>query len=242
MSRDPSVVVGTGAEAAADAAATLLADLIRERREAAANVHISLAGGSTPRRAYEILSERVEAWHGVHLWFGDERVVPPDDQDSNERMVREALTDRVALPEGQLHRVPTELGGPGACRRYEQEIAAAVPAGAQGAPQLDVALLGLGEDAHTASLFPKGAGLVADGRWCVVVEDSPKPPPTRISMTMELFRAARHVIVLTAGATKAGAVAAMLAGPDERAPVSLLPMDRTTLVTDRAAAARTRYA
>jgi 6-phosphogluconolactonase len=111
-----------------------------------------------------------------------------------------------------------------------------LPADELGTPILDIAFLGLGEDGHTASLFPEGAGLAPSGSACVVVTDAPKPPPVRISLTMPVLAAARARVVLATGAGKAAAVAAALEGPDPRIPASLLPVAGTTWVLDAEAA------
>jgi 6-phosphogluconolactonase len=189
---------------------------------------ISLAGSNTPRRAYELLSEAPGIdWSEVHIWFGDERCVPPDDADSNYRMVNEALFSRIGIPAANVHRVRGEDDPDAAADAYGREIEGL---------SLDLALLGLGPDGHTASLFPESPALEVRDRMAVAVVAS-KPPPRRITLTLPVFERAASVLVLAPGASKADAIAAVLRGPDPRYPASLLPADRTTILTDTAGAA-----
>jgi len=155
-----------------------------------------LAGGNTPKRCYELLAGADVRWGRVTVLFGDERCVPPDHPDSNYRMAREALLDRVAP--ATVHRIAGELGPDEAAAAYDSIVGALNP--------LDVVLLGAGEDGHTASLFPGHPELQAKG-WAVGVRNAPKPPPDRVSLTLPALRGARHVIVLATGAGKADAVA-----------------------------------
>lgn len=233
----PRLIIAPTATDAAVAAAQLLADLIATRRRTADTVHIALAGGNTPKLTYDALSALVDDWHDVHLWFGDERVVALDDPDANAAMVRESLLARVDLPADQIHAVPTALGATAACAAYDAELMRELPPDGLGTPTLDIAFLGLGEDGHTASLFPGAPGLSPTGSACVVVTDAPKPPPVRISLTMAVLAAARTRVVLATGPAKAAAVAAALEAPDPRIPASLLPAAHTTFVLDEAAAA-----
>ncbi len=224
------------AEHAAQAAATLVDELLDARLRETDTVHVALAGGTTPRRAYELLAALRADWTGVHLWFGDERMVDLDSDDANARMVREALVDQAHIPATQVHAIPTELGPRGACDAYADELHSVLPPGPTGLPMLDIAVLGLGEDGHTASLFPGSRALSAAARICAVVEDAPKPPPVRVTLTMAVLNAARARIVLATGIGKAGAVVAAMADPDPRVPASLLTPDATTWILDTAAA------
>src|SRR5207247_451329 len=132
------VTEAADAEAAAELAAARVAGAVR------GGGHVSLAGGTTPRRAYEFLAAAPGIdWAAVHLWFGDERCVPPDDPDSNYRLVAESLLSRVAIPPANVHRVRGEDDPDSAAAAYAEEIRGV---------ELDLALLGLGEDGHTASL------------------------------------------------------------------------------------------
>jgi 6-phosphogluconolactonase len=189
---------------------------------------ISLAGSNTPRPAYELLAAAPGIdWSQVHIWFGDERCVPPDDPDSNYRTAHETLLSRIDIPAANVHRVRGEDDPETAAAAYAREIDGL---------SLDLALLGLGPDGHTASLFPESPALAERDRLAVAVVAS-KPPPRRITLTLPVFERSASVLVLAPGSAKADAIAAVLRGPDRRYPASLLPADRTTILTDRAGAA-----
>jgi len=230
-----------GPEEACAAAAAAIAAAIRSARAARGAAHVALAGGSTPRRAYELLAVDLEDWSGVELWFGDERLVAAHDPERTARMVREALPVGAAIAAAQLHEVPGGGGDPdAAAAAYAAQLRAAVPAGADGVPVLDLALLGLGEDGHTASLFPGSPALDAPAdALCVAVRGAPKPPPDRVTLTLGVLRAARRIVMLTTGAGKGRALAAVLAGPRPEVPASLLG-PRLEVVADEAAAAAAR--
>jgi len=155
-----------------------------------------LAGGNTPKRCYELLAGAEVRWGRVTVLFGDERCVPPDHPDSNYRLAKEVLLDRVAP--ATVHRIAGELGPDEAAAAYDGIVGALAP--------LDVVLLGAGEDGHTASLFPGHPEVQATG-FAVAVRDAPKPPPDRVSLTLPALQGARRVIVLATGAGKADAVA-----------------------------------
>jgi 6-phosphogluconolactonase len=155
-----------------------------------------LAGGTTPRRCYELLTRFEVEWGRVTILFGDERCVRPDHPDSNYRMAREAMLDRVAP--ATVHRIPAELGPDEAAGLYSHVVSALAP--------LDIVLLGVGEDGHTASLFPGHPAVHAKG-WAIGIRDSPKPPPQRVTLTLSTLSGARRVIFLATGAGKAEAVA-----------------------------------
>jgi len=155
-----------------------------------------LTGGTTPARSYELLAEMDLEWGRVTVLFGDERCVPPDHPDSNYLMAKQLLLDRV-WP-ATVHRMPAELGPDEGAAEYEKVVAANSP--------LDFVLLGVGEDGHTASLFPGHQALKAHN-LVVGIHDSPKPPPGRVTLTLPVLRAARRVLILATGAGKADAVA-----------------------------------
>jgi len=236
-------------EAAARYAAQEIARALREAVALRGVAHLALAGGSTPRPAYELLAGLLE-WSAVELWYGDERCVGPEDPESNHRLVAESLLARVSGAPPREHRIAGELGPEAAARAYaallrERVAPAAGEAGGSdtedGLPVLDFALLGMGEDGHTASLFP-GHPEVQDagGALCLPVRDAPKPAPERVTLSLPVLRAARRSLLLVAGAGKAPALAAVLAGggrdPDPRVPASLLASERLLVVADAAAA------
>ncbi|HEX9475624.1 MAG TPA: 6-phosphogluconolactonase [Candidatus Dormibacteraeota bacterium] len=183
-------VLETAEDVAAAAASEIAATISDGART------LVLAGGTTPKRCYELLSRLEVEWGRVTILFGDERCVRPDHPDSNYRMAREALLDRVAP--GSVHRMPAELGPDEAAGLYSHVVATLAP--------LDIVLLGVGEDGHTASLFPGHPGVKAKG-WATGIRDAPKPPPQRVTLTLSTLSGARRVIILATGAGKADAVA-----------------------------------
>ena len=190
---------------------------------AAAGAHIALAGGSTPRAAYGRAADMNVDWSAAHLWFGDERCVDPDHEHSNHLMVKRALLDRVredAAP--VVHRMQGELGPHKGSRAYEAELRSEF--GASAVPSLDLVLLGLGPDMHTASLFPGHDEVHEKQAWVVGVEQAGMAPLVpRISMSFPLINAAKRVVFLIAGEDKAEAVARAFNGrKDPNAPASLV--------------------
>jgi 6-phosphogluconolactonase len=231
------------------AVARRAAELFVERARAArtrGRFTVALSGGSTPRNLHTLLagpdSRNQVDWTQVQFYWGDERYVPPDDPESNYRMARETLLDK--LPEvrpQQVHRIHTELPDPAqAADLYEQELRRefALPAGAL--PRLDLIYLGLGPDGHTASLFPHTEALRVR-EHLVVANYVSKLASTRITMTAPVLNAAATVAFLVAGSDKAAALAAVLEGPrdPETYPAQLVQPAHGTLywLVDRAAAA-----
>lgn len=177
-----------------------LANAMRERVRAS----LGLSGGHTPRATYEWLAEhggRVP-WERVEVYFADERCVPPDDPESNYRLARETLLDRVSIPAGNVHRMACEEGDRD---RAARAYAALMP------EHMDVLLLGMGADGHTASLFP-GARELDEETRDVLPATSPEPPHERLTITPRVIAAAREVGVLVTGAAKAEMVRCALEG------------------------------
>ena len=225
------------AEAAAQRAADVVARLAGEAVDARGAFHLALAGGSTPKRCHELLAEHEVDWSRVHIWESDERCVPPDDDESNFKMMRTSLLDRVAIPDENVHRIMGERGAEEAADAYEGELRAAVSERTQaGVPVLDVCMCGMGEDGHTMSMFPGNPALSVKDRLVVGVHDAPKPPPDRVSFTFETAHAARRTILLVAGASKADALRAVVEGADPHVPASLLRFGRLEVIADDAAA------
>ncbi len=204
-------------EELARAAARRWLDIYRESVARHGAFYVALAGGSTPRRLYRILacpdiSAAVE-WQRVHFFFGDERAVPPDHPESNFGMARETLLEHVPVPEGNVHRMETELRGMDAvASRYESLLTDIVPAGGEGIPQLDLILLGIGPDGHTASLFPGTDILQQTGRYVAPVYVEQKAC-WRVSVTLPVIEEARHVLFLVAGEEKQPVVKQLLTDP-----------------------------
>jgi 6-phosphogluconolactonase len=232
MSREIAIVADPAA-----AAAERIAAVVRRGGQ------IALAGGSTPRRAYELLAEMDLDWSGCELWLGDERCVAPDDEHSNFKMVGEELVDRLPADRGPRgwHRIRGELKPAAAAAAFEQELRGAFGAAAE-LPVFDLVLLGIGPDAHTASLFPGDAALAERERWAVGVEvPGMAPLVPRVTLTLPVLDAARAVLFLISGADKADAVARAFGdAPGLDAPASLVrPADGAlTVLLDGAAAAR----
>lgn len=203
---------------------------------------VALSGGSTPRGMYERLAQPPYRdaidWTNVHIFWGDERYVPPDDPESCFRMAREALLAHITLPAANIYPVPTVGGTPeAAARAYAETLTARFG----GAPRFDLILLGMGPDGHTASLFPGAPELTAPGGDLVaVVTDAPKPPPTRLTLTPAAINAAANVIFLVSGADKATTLREVLRGPPDpaRLPAQVVRPAHGTLVwlVDAAAA------
>ncbi|HEU4656651.1 MAG TPA: 6-phosphogluconolactonase [Capillimicrobium sp.] len=223
------------AEAVAAHAAGVVAHLANEGNPARP-FHLALAGGTTPERCHELLAPLVRDWRHVHLWLSDERAVPPDDDESNFKMIRRSLLDRIDIPEGNVHRVLGELGADAAADAYEHEIHEHVVGGPDGVPLFDVVMCGMGPDGHTCSLFPGHPALEIADRIVAPVHDSPKPPPDRVTFTLPLLHAATRLLLLVAGEGKRDALDRVRAGADPETPASLLRLGALEVVADRAAA------
>ena len=199
---------------------------------------VVLAGGNTPAYAYRLMAQLEIDWSNVILIPGDERCVPSDDPDANQTMIRRELIDRL-----DPAAVPRYLGPPlglapkEAALAWQQELAELGESLSDGL-KIDIALLGLGEDCHTASLFPNSPQLKATG-LAAPVKNAPKPPPGRVTLTLEFLGSARERVLLAVGAGKSSAVTELFSGSrSEQFPASLLPDQSTTLLCDQAAAAQ----
>jgi len=204
---------------------------------------VALAGGSTPRRAYELLAEMELDWGATELWLGDDRCVPPDHEHSNFKMVGEELVDRLPADRRPRawHRIRGELGPTNAADVLEQELRATFGE-ATDMPAFDLILLGIGPDAHTASLFPNDEALAERRRWAVGVETPGMAPLVpRVTLTLPVLNSAREVLFLISGTDKADAVARAFGdAPGLDAPSSLVDpaAGALTVLLDEPAAAR----
>jgi len=190
--------------------------------------HIALGGGGTVGRTYELAAGLQPEWsREVHVWFGDERAVPPADERSNYRLVRETLLDRLrAKP--TVHRIHGELGAPDAAELYDRELDGVT---------LDLALNGIGADGHTASLFPGAPALDERERVAVAAEAGLEPFVERVTLTAPVFASARLLVYLVAGEGKAEAVRRAFAEePSAETPASLIRGVETIAILDAAAA------
>ena len=214
--------VSASAEAARDAAAELLAHATQR------GGHVALSGGSTPRPAYEAAARLEPDWSRVELWWADERCVPPADERSNYRLVRESLLDRLDKGAAIEHRIRGELAPEKAAEAYEAELRGVV---------FDLVLLGIGPDGHTASLFPNDPALDELRRRAVAVG---RADVDRVTVTIPPLNASETIVFLVVGAEKAAAAARAFTGkPDPATPASLVRSASGTTIAllDRAAAA-----
>lgn len=218
----PQVVVHRDKELMAQAAAARLITKIVDAQAARGSASVVLTGG---RNGNGLLAALAAApardaidWSRIDLWWGDERYVPADDPERNHVQAREALLDAVPADPARVHAMPASDGPYGAdvdaaAAAYAAELArAATPEDHGPVPQFDVLMLGVGPDTHVASLFPEHPAARETERTVVGVHGAPKPPPTRVSLTLPAIRAAREVWLLAAGEDKAGAVAIALGG------------------------------
>lgn len=190
---------------------------------------IVLAGGNTPRKLYRALRNAGADWSRWHVWFGDERCAPPEDPERNSKMARDEWLDHVAIPTRNVHAMPAESGAREAATLYAREL--------RGVDTFDLVLLGLGEDGHTASLFPgHDWGVHADSPDAIAVFNAPKPPPERMSLSAHRLSGARHVLYLVEGTGKRDAVAAWKRG-DAIPAASIAPESGVDVLLDSAASA-----
>lgn len=222
MNGEPKVVVLEDPEAVAKLGAELIDSVITERLAATGRADIAVSGGRVAALLFDELTALGRDWNGVHLWMADERCVPATDEDSNVRLVRE----RLAAPGSVLHAPPDDGDAEKRALAYSFQLKDRV---------LDLIMLSIGEDAHTASLFP-GNPAIDDERTIVPVHDAPKPPPERTSLGLGTLNAATQRLVLVTGEGKRDALTLCLGEPSKAAPSSLLHGAGTTVLIDRAAA------
>lgn len=224
-----------GAEALAAAAGAFILETGHAALGARGRFAIALSGGRTPAATFAWLAARPDAfdWTRAHVYFADERAVPPDHPDSNFRLAREALIDPLHVPPRQVHRMKGEYPDlTAAAEEYEAHLRA----------PLDLLLLGIGEDGHVASLFPGSVAVAERERRVLPVLDAPKPPPRRLTLTPRAIAEAREVLVLATGPGKARAVTAALEGATgpEELPARLVRDRVWRLDREAAAALRSR--
>ncbi len=182
---------------------------IREAIAQRGRATFALAGGSTPKPLYEALATQDLPWESIHIFWGDERYVPSDHPDSNERMARQAWLDHVSIPPANIHPMPTDEADPAiAAARHEQELQTFFQVQPGSFPSFDVILLGIGDDGHTASLFPHTAALQVCDRLITVGNKDGQP---RITFTVPLINQAHCILFLVSGAGKQPALAQIFA-------------------------------
>jgi 6-phosphogluconolactonase len=240
------VVISPDPQALADAVAERFLNRVAKRTDVGKQAHISLTGGSMGAAvlAAAARSDRVARidWSLVHFWWSDERFVPRGDADRNDQQARDALLDGLDLPEGNIHAPLASDEEPdldAAAVAYARELAA-FPGPDGPWPSFDVCFLGVGPDAHIASLFPDRPEIQITDRSVVAVRDSPKPPPDRITMTRPVINGSKRVWLVISGADKASALGLALAGASyESVPAAgAKGRKRTVFFVDDAAAAK----
>jgi 6-phosphogluconolactonase len=196
---DPSTLTNTVARLLLESAA----DAIVQRGA----FHLVLAGGSTPQALYRALAGASAEWAAWHIYYGDERCLPPDDPERNSHMAAQEWLSRVPIPQTQIHPIPAERGSEAGARAYDESLATV--------GIFDLVLLGLGEDGHVASLFPgHPLGEEPETSAALPVHDAPKPPPDRISLSAQRLNHTRELWFLVSGAGKREAVERWREGDD----------------------------
>jgi 6-phosphogluconolactonase len=245
---EASVVVHADPDVLAHAAAARLAVRLLDAQSERGSATVVLTGGGIAAKTYEALREaptrEAVDWSRVDFWWGDERFLPRDHPDRNETQARAALLDALPVDPSRVHPMPPSDGPDGndpeaAAARYAEELAAAARPGTARLPHFDVVLLGIGEDGHVASVFPEHP-VVYETRPVAAVRGSPKPPPTRITLTLPAINTAEEAWLIAAGAGKASAVGMALAGgggPVQVPAAGVRAVERTFWLLDRAAAA-----
>ena len=246
MARSPEIRISHDSQTWAAAAAELVHAVGQEAVRAKGQFLIALSGGTTPETLYRALTSPAVAdrfdWSRTVFFFSDERGVPPNDPRSNYALANNTLFIPLKIAPSQVYRMAGESREPeAAAHKYEQQLRLATKASPSTHPSLDLILLGLGEDGHTASLFP-GSPALLDNQRLITVTQSPKDPPTRLTMTLGVINRASVILFLVAGAGKAAVVRAILDPKTEaerQLPASLVASEEGRLIwlLDRAAAA-----
>jgi 6-phosphogluconolactonase len=243
MAAEPEVVVEASAEDLARNTAAQALETLRTALTQRPVAHLVVTGGSILEQVLAALAQPGSIdWQRVHVWWGDERFVPADSPDRNDRPALTKLFDHVDVDPAKVHRMPAagaEFGDDAetAATAYAADLAAAASGGP--VPRFDLILLGVGPDGHCASLFPGHPGTRVIDKSVIAVHDSPKPPPTRLSLTFPTIEAASEVWVIASGEGKADAVAQALGGADrQRIPsAGARGRERTRWLLDRESAA-----
>jgi 6-phosphogluconolactonase len=247
MPATPDIRIHSDSEAAAEAAATFVLEVGKEAVRANGRFFIALSGGTTPEALYRSLTspafgDRFD-WSRTSFFFSDERCVPPDDPRSNYALADKTLFTPLRIAPSQIYRMAGESRDPQtAASEYEQQLRLATKTSPSAKPSLDLILLGLGEDGHTASLFP-GAPVLQNHQRVIAATQSPKDPPNRLTMTLGVINRASVILFLVGGPRKAGVVRAILDPKTEaerRLPASLVKPEEGRLIwfLDRGAAAQ----
>lgn len=225
LEKPPSYQLLADSEAVARKAAQRILTAAQQAIASHGQFKLVLAGGSTPQVAYRLLADAAADWPHWHIYFGDERCLPSDDHERNSHMAFEAWLNRVPIPPEQIHPIAAEQGAERAAAAYHALVDEVIP--------FDMVLLGMGEDGHTASLFP-GHQHDTDG-WAVPVHNAPKPPPTRVSLSAQALAQTAALLVMVTGAGKHDALQRWSNG--EAIPLATIQPDcAIELLLDKAAA------
>lgn len=220
-----------------------LVELIAELAKTQSTVTVSLSGGSTPKLLFSVLAENYAdqvQWSKVHFFWGDERMVAPDDAESNYGEANALLLSKVDIPDSNVHRVLGESEPIAECARYENEIEKYVAANDQGVPTFDILMLGMGSDGHTASIFPHQMEFLTSERICELATH-PESGQKRVSVTGKVLNAAKRVFFLVTGASKADVLEQIInqTGAFETYPTTFVkPVNGATFYIDQAAGAK----
>lgn len=243
MSTDRRVLVHADRAALASAAADRFVRTVVELLAQRSDVHTVLTGGSVGIEVLTAIADHPERdridWSRVHTWWGDERWMPVNHPDRNDRQAREALLNAVPLPESNIHPFPSSDDGldlEAAAQQYDTELRLA---GNGDYPVFAITFLGVGPDGHVASLFPERPGPSVAHLGVIAVHDSPKPPPQRLSLTLPLLNSSERVWLVLAGGDKAAALGLALAGaaPADVPVAGVQGRERTVFFVDEAASA-----
>jgi len=226
-------------QALGQAAAQAFQEAARQAEHAGCSLHMALSGGNTPKPMFKHLSRPKMGlaipWRSIHLYWADERCVPPDHAESNYGAAFAQFIKYVPLPRENVHRIPGEESPERACRLYAEMLRQHLPRGGDGAPQLDWVVLGIGEDGHTASLFP---GQPLDGDAPCLLTRHPETGQPRVSLTLSVLNAAQRVTVCVTGENKAEVVAAILNKTSPQLPAAQVAGPHVEWWLDRDAASR----
>lgn len=209
------------ADAVAQVASQYILTVARQAIETRGCFRFVLAGGRTPAQTYQLLRQAPAMWAHWHIYYGDERCLPADDPELNSVMAEQVWLAQVSIPKNQIHPMPVQLDPTVAAHQYAEMIATALP--------FDLVLLGMGEDGHTASLFPNHHHPTDE--WVHVVGNAPKPPPTRLSLSIKALSETRQLLCLVTGTSKQVAVEAWRRG--EYLPIArVFPKEQGKVLTD----------
>ncbi|MFO7962974.1 MAG: 6-phosphogluconolactonase [Desulfobacterales bacterium] len=220
MDLRPKINIYTGRKQLSVGLAAYVAQLAAKASQERGRFHVAFSGGSlldiiAPALSSNPLRDVID-WSTWHVFWADERWVPLSSPDSNYGVAKRLLFSRVSIPGGQVHTMDDSQPPKETAKTYECKLLNILLPGAHQIPQFDLILLGIGEDGHTASLFPGHPALKETRRWVVPILNAPKPPPVRITMTLPVINHARNVVFVAAGSTKGTIISDVLHSKDEQ--------------------------